>query len=424
MRKKEKEQDEKVPINNKLKEEDLNLYHTVQNIKKISLKNKSIIVSMGSTKKLLFSFELIHFLPAQIKRVPLESTDNVNTSVIIGPSAKKPLKLLSPVMISGMSLGTVSIKVKKIISEVAADLKIAFNSGEGGILEEELANAGNYLIGQFPSVNNEVDIERLTRVAAIEIRFGQGAYPGRESYLPAEKLTADISSIKGIKGPESIYSPAHHFDLTSPSKIKEKIKWLKEKTGGVPVGAKIGCGDIENDVKILAFVGADFIALDGFGGGTGATDLFVRENVGVPIIVSLPRAVKALVKTGLRDRISIIAGGGLRTSADFAKCLALGADAVYIGTAALIAIGCEQFRICHTGFCPAGITTHIPLLENRLDLNDGINKLTSFIKISTREIADFARIVGKNDIKKLNKNDIFSFSKDLSNLTGIRWLNS
>jgi len=419
---KNKKIEDKVPANFKLKQENSGFYQILQNIKQISKTNKSLIVSMGSQKKLLYSFDQIHFLPAQIDKIPLESNERVDTSVIIGPQAKKPLKLSSPIMISGISLGTISLKVRQIFSQVAANLSIAYNSGEGGILDDELDRAGKYLIGQYSTADSKIDLERLSRVAAVEIRFGQGAYPGRESFLPPEKLTTDIASVRGIKGPEPTYSPAHHLDMDSPEKIQEKIHWLKGKTGGVPVGVKIGCGNIEQDMEILAKAEADFIVLDGFGGGTGATDMFVRENVGIPIIAALPRAVKFLNSHNLKTKISIIASGGLRTSADFAKCISLGATAVYIGTAALIAINCEQFRICHTNLCPTGIATHIPALTERLDTSEGTTRLTNFINICTREIADFARIAGKNNIKKLDSTDIISLNKELSELTGIKWL--
>ena len=205
--------------------------------------------------------------------------------------------------------------------------------------------------------------------------------------------------------------------------LKEKIRWLKELTSGTPVGAKIGCGDIENDVEILAEAGADFVALDGFGGGTGATELFVRENVGVPIVAALPRADKHLKKIGKRNKVSLIAGGGLRTSADFAKCLALGADAVYIGTSALIAINCQQYRICHTGQCPTGVTTNDPVLLQQLNVDEGIRKLTNFMNISNMEVANLARIVGKDDVRKLGIEDLVALKKDLAEVTGVKWLN-
>jgi len=198
---------------------------------------------------------------------------------------------------------------------------------------------------------------------------------------------------------------------------------LRALTDGVPIGAKIGCGNIENDVELLVDSGADFIALDGFGGGTGATESFVRENVGVPILAALPRAVRHLKKMEARNRVSLIAGGRLRTSADFAKCLALGADAVYIGTSALIAINCKQYRICHTGNCPTGVATNNPALLQRLDVDEGIHRLTNFMNVSNLEMANFARIVGKADVRKLDIEDLVSLERDLAEITGVKWLN-
>jgi glutamate synthase domain-containing protein 2 len=227
----------------------------------------------------------------------------------------------------------------------------------------------------------------------------------------------------GLTVNEDAYSPAHHSDIGNKDELEEKMKWLRGLTGGVPIGAKIGCGNVENDVEILARSGVDFISLDGFGGGTGATETFVRENVGIPIVAALPRAAVHLRKMGARNKISLIAGGGLRTSGDFAKCLALGADAVYIGTSALIAINCQQYRICHTGHCPTGVTTNDPILLTRLDVDEGVRRLTNFMNVSNSEVANFARIVGKDDVKKFGIEDLIALNKDLSEVTGVKWLN-
>lgn len=280
-----------------------------------------------------------------------------------------------------------------------------------------------YMIGQYATGRFGISDEKLKMVAAVEIRFGQGAYPGRGSYLPAGKITEDIAKVRGLKKGVAAYSPAHHADMMNAGDIKEKVLWLKKLTGGIPVGAKIGCGDIEKDIAVLAGAGVDFIALDGFGGGTGATDCYVRENVGVPILAALPRAAMIMRDLGVKNRISLIAGGGLRRFADFAKCLALGADAVYIGTAALIAINCEQYRICHTGLCPTGITTHNPALLTQLDVEKGIEKLSNFIAISTEEIAELARITGKNNIAELANDDLVALHRDLAEITGVKWVN-
>ena len=409
-------------IRSRRENEDRSSYLKILHIKEIAHTGASVLSSMGSQKQLPFSFDQIHFLPAQLYRLPLERDDKIDTSFCLGPSSAKPLYLSSPIMISGMSLGAVSINLKLIFADVAADLGIAFNSGEGGILDEEIDKAGEHLIGQYCTVASEVDMERLSRVAAVEIRFGQGAYPGWESYLPPEKLSPEIARIRGLKGTEPVYSPAHHLNINNAQELKNTVEWLKNKTGGKPVGAKIGCGNVENDIGILISSGVDFIALDGFGGGTGATENFVRENTGIPIIAALPRAVKYLQDCRVKDRITLIAAGGLRTSADFAKCLALGADAVYIGTAALIAVNCEQYRVCHAGLCPTGITTHNPELTGQISVTEGTRKLANFIRVSTEEIANIARITGKKDIKELDSSDLISLNKDLADLTGIKWL--
>lgn len=412
----------KIVMRKKKSREDDSFYQTVSEIKEAAYTGKSIVKSMGTLKKMPFSFDELHFIPAQIHKIPLNKEESVKTEVVIGPSSKKPLKVSSPIMISGMSFGAVSKNVRTVISKTAKEMKIAFNSGEGGILKDELEIASEYMIGQYATGRFGVGEGVLKKVAAVEIRFGQGAYPGKGSFLPAGKITPEIAKARGLKKGESSYSPAHHSDMRNAEDVKKKISYLRKLTGGVPIGAKIGCGNIEKDIRILIDAKVDFIALDGFGGGTGATDSYVRENVGIPIIAALPRAARFLGKLGVKEKISLIAGGGLRASADFAKCLAMGADAVYIGTAALIAINCEQYRICHTGLCPTGVTTHDPALVSQIDINEGVRKLSNFIKISTEEIANFTRIVGKKNIGELNKNDLVSLNKDLAGLAGAEWL--
>lgn len=397
-------------------------YQTIVDIKTMSETGESIIRSMGSLKKLdcALSFDNLNFIPAQVARIPLDREEKVKTEVVIGPAAKKPLRVSSPIMISGMSFGAISKNVQLVISKVAKDLRIAFNSGEGGVLEE-LYKVKEYLIGQYATGRFGINEDVIKKLVAVEIRFGQGAYPGKGSYLPAKKMTDEVANLRGLKTGESAYSPAHHHDMKTPREIAKKVAWLREITGGVPIGAKIGCGNIKEDIKILVDAGIDYIAVDGFGGGTGATDRHIRDNVGLPIIAALPLVYKILEDLGVKERITLIAGGGLRTSADFAKCLALGADAVYIGTAALIAINCQQYRICHTGLCPTGVTTHNPELTKHLDVEEGIRRLKNFVKVSTEEIAEFARIVGKDDVNKFASDDLVAMNKHLSEMTGVRW---
>ena len=415
--------DKKILIRKKRSQENPDFYQAVADIKLMAERGESIMRSMGSQKVMPFSFSDLHFIPAQVHKIPLNPEEEVKTEVIIGPISKRPLKISSPIIISGMSFGATSKNVKLVIHQVSKKLGMAYNSGEGGILPEELENQPNYLIGQYATGRFGVNENVLGKVAAVEIRFGQGAYPGKGSYLPAKKMTEEVAKLRGLKTGEDSYSPAHHHDMKNPEEIKDKIIWLRQITGGVPVGAKIGCGNIEKDIEILAKAGVDFIAIDGFSGGTGATEYVVRENVGIPLIAALPRAIKTLEKMKVKEKVSLIAGGGLRTSADFAKCLALGADAVYIGTAALIAINCEQYRICQTGLCPTGVTTHNPMLTKQLDVEEGMRKLSNFLKVTNHELETLVRIVGKNDIKKLDKKDLVSLKNDLAEIIGVKWVN-
>jgi glutamate synthase domain-containing protein 2 len=403
--------------------EDSSFYQTVVDIKEESINNKSRIVSMGSLRELPFSLDDIQFIPAQVNKIPLNQEEHVNTTVNLGPNASKPLKLSSPIMITGLSFGAINKNVIQVITETASKLKIGFNTGEGGLTTDEKINGLDYRIVQYSTGRFGVDEEILKSAAAVEIRFGQGAYPGKGSYLPSEKMTSEVARVRGLSSGEASYSPAHHYDMTNPQDIKNKVSYLREITHGVPIGAKIGCGDVKADVKVLVNSNVDYIALDGFGAGTGATDLYIRDNVGIPIFAALPQAYKTLTELGVKDKISLIASGGLLRSADFAKCLALGADAVYIGTAALIAINCQQYRICYTGLCPTGVTTQNPQLMKQLNINEGVKRLTNFIELSTEEISNLTRIVGKDDVNKLDKNDIISINKDLSRICGIRWLN-
>lgn len=413
----------KVVMRKKRSDESNEFYQTVADIKTMAETGESIVRPMGSLKKpgCGISFDNLHFVPSQIVKIPLNQEEKVNTEIIIGPNAKKPFKVSSSIMISGMSFGATSKNVHLVISQVARELKIAFNSGEGGILDELYASK-DYLIGQYATGRFGINEDVIKKVAAVEIRFGQGAYPGKGSYLPAKKMTDEVAKLRGLKTGEAAYSPAHHHDMTTPEQIKNKVDWLRELTGGVPIGAKIGCGNVEDDVKVLANAGVDYIAIDGFGGGTGATNAYVKDNVGIPIIAALPQAHKMLKDLGVKEKITLIAAGGLRTSADFAKCLALGADAVYIGTAALIAINCQQYRVCHTGLCPTGVTTHRPELTSQLEIDEGVRKLSNFIKISTEEIAEITRIVGKNNVNELSSDDLVSLNKNLAQICGVKWV--
>ena len=242
----------------KILDENEEVYRTIVDISNVADKGKSTLCSMGSLKKMPFSLVDLHFVPAQIFKIPKHSSEKVNTEVVIGPEAKKPLRVSSPIMISGMSYGAVSKNVRLILAKVASNLQVAVNAGEDIVLAEELDIASKQLIVQYSTVRFGITEEILKRASAVEIRFGQGAFPGWESLLPATKVSPEVAKLMGQKRIEDAHSPAHHPDIRNQEELKEKIRWLKDLTGGTPVGAKIGCGDIENDVEILADSGCRF----------------------------------------------------------------------------------------------------------------------------------------------------------------------
>jgi glutamate synthase domain-containing protein 2 len=401
--------------------EDCDRYRRIFDIKEVAATGESIVRAMGSEKKMPFSLDDLHLLPAQVWRIPVNKEEPVNTEIVLGPEAEKPLHAPVPILVSGLSFGAVSRNVRVSISGAAGADRFLFNSGEGGVLDEELL-ASDRLIVQYSTGRFGITDPLLRKGAAVEIRFGQGAYPGKGSLLPAAKMTEEVARIRGLKKGEDAYSPAHHSDMITPGQIHDKVDWLKELTGGVPVGAKIGCGNVEKDLNVLVDAEVDFITLDGFGGGTGATNYYVRENVGIPLMAALPRAVRYLERQGVRNKITLIADGNLRTSADYMKCIALGADAVYTGTAALIAINCEQYRLCHTGLCPTGVTTQDPVLVRQCVVEEGIRKLRNYIRVMNEEIAELTRIAGKTDIHALGPEDLVALTREASSVSGCAWV--
>ncbi|UTB31820.1 MAG: glutamate synthase-related protein [Methanobacterium sp. ERen5] len=211
----------KIFMRKKHSDEDDDHYQTIVDIKDESAVGESVIGSMGSLKKLPFSLDDLYFVPAQVMKLPLNTTDPVKTSIVLGKDAKKPLELSNPIMISGLSFGAVSKSAKSVISKTASNLNVGFNSGEGGVLDEELARSKTMVV-QYSTGRFGVEDEILKNAAAIEIRFGQGAYPGKGSYLPAEKMTEEVSSKRNLENGEPAYSPAHHPDILTPRDLKRR----------------------------------------------------------------------------------------------------------------------------------------------------------------------------------------------------------
>lgn len=364
-----------------------------------------------------FSWDDILIKGAQLARVPLNEDEPVRTRTVIGPRADKPLEIEMPVYVTHMSFGALSREVKIALATGSAAAFTAMCSGEGGILPESLAAAHKYIFEYVPNRYSVTD-ENLQAVDAVEIKIGQSAKPGMGGHLPAEKVTEEISKVRGSPVGQDITSPARFEDIRDKDELKKKVAWLRDKTGGKPIGVKLAAGHIEGDLKAALHAEPDFITIDGRPGATGAAPKSVKAATSVPTLFALYRARKYLDKKDAKG-VSLVITGGLRVSADFAKALALGADAVAIGTAALMACGCQQYRMCHTGKCPVGIATQNPELRGRLDIDKSAQRLANFLRVCNEELKAFARLTGRRDVHGLSVDDLCTVNTEISRHTDI-----
>ena len=385
-------------------------------IHRMAVTGASIVEPMRA-KKAGASWDDILIRGAQLARLPLNPAEPVNTRTVIGPRAKQPLVIETPVYVTHMSFGALSAETQEAIARGTAAVGTAMGSGEGGILPQARAAAGRYIFEYVPN-RYSVSDENLQRADAIEIKIGQSAKPGMGGHLPGAKVTAEIAAIRGFPPGTDIHSPARFADVGGREELRAKVDWLRERSGGRPIGIKLAAGNVEADLEVALFAGPDFITVDGRPGGTGASPKFVKAATSVPTVFALFRARAFLDANGAKD-VSLVITGGLRVSSDFAKALALGADAVAIGTAAMIACGCQQYRVCNTGRCPVGIATQDPELRARFDVDAATARLANFLRVSTSELADFARLTGHADVHALTLADLCTTSSEVSGHTAI-----
>lgn len=377
---------------------------------------ESIIEPMR-TKAPAFSWDDILIKGAQLAKLPLNKDEPVNTRTVIGVNAAKPLVMETPLYVTHMSYGALSKEVKIALSRGSAEVKTATCSGEGGILPESFEQAYKYIFEYVPN-KYSVTEENLKRVDAIEIKFGQSAKPGMGGHLPGGKVTKEIAEIRGFPEGTDIISPAHFADITTKEELHKTVTWLREVSEGRPIGIKVAAGNIEDDLEVALFAEPDFITVDGRAGATGAAPKFVKMATSVPTMFALYRAKKFLKKRKV-DHVALLITGGFRISPDFAKALALGADGIALGTSALMACGCQQYRICHTGKCPMGITTQDPSLRARFDIEVSTKRLANYLRVSTKELMDFARLTGNADVHALSINDLCTTNSEISQYIGI-----
>ena len=385
-------------------------------IQHIAVTGESIIEPMR-TRKPVASWDEILVMGAQLASLPLNEDEPVTTRTVIGPKASQPLVISTPVFVSHMSFGALSREAKIALAKGSARVETAMCSGEGGILPESLEAAHRYIFEFVPNRYSVTD-ENLKAVDAIEIKIGQSAKPGMGGHLPGHKVTEEIAAVRGFPQGEDVISPAHFEDITNPEQLRQKVAWLREASGGKPIGIKLAAGHIEADLEIALQADPDFITIDGRPGATGAALKSVKDSTAIPTIFALARARRYL-DSMVAEGISLVITGGFRTSSEMAKALAMGTDAVAIASAALIAIGCQQYRICDTGRCPVGITTQDPDLRSRFDIDRSAERLANFFRVTTGELENFARLTGHADVHQLSVDDLRTTSSEIAKYTDI-----
>ena len=375
--------------------------------------------SMGVPRKDLPHWDDIQILPAQMARKPLLDNVPVRTSVTIGPRAEKPLKLDIPLFVSDMSYGALSEEAKIALARGAQLAGTGICSGEGGMLPEEQAENTRYFY-ELASAKFGWKPELVELVQAFHFKGGQGAKTGTGGHLPGEKVQDKIAEVRGLEPGQSAISPATFIDLHTPADFKKVADEVRERSGGIPIGFKLSANHIEDDIDFALAASADYIILDGRGGGTGAAPLIFRDHISVPTIPALARARRHLDAKSGRD-VTLVITGGLRMAEDFAKAMALGADAIALSNSAMQAVGCIAARMCNSNNCPVGVATQKPELRKRLDVQIGAEKLARYFGSSVELMQVLARACGRSSLSDFHHSDITTWKREMADLSGINF---
>lgn len=375
------------------------------------------MVAMGVPRLQLPQWDDIQIVTAQLATRPLAMDAEVGTELVIGPNADKPLKLAIRLFVSDMSFGALSEEAKIALARGAEMAGTGICSGEGGMLPEEQAENSRYLY-ELASAMFGYDEALLEKVQAFHFKGGQAAKTGTGGHLPGRKVTERIARVRGLEVGRDAVSPSRFADLTTASDFHRFADRVRERTGGIPIGFKLSANRIEADIDFALEASADYIILDGRGGGTGAAPRLFRDHISVPTIPALVRARRHLDAQGRAD-VTLIITGGLRVPEDFVKALALGADGVALANSAIQAVGCISARMCHTNNCPSGVATQKPELRKRLDVNAGAERLARFLKSSTTLMQVLARACGHDHLSRFNRDDLTAWRRDMRELTGL-----
>ncbi len=424
--------------------------HYIQNAAETGLYD---IRGLGAKRKVP-TFDDLVFLTASASRYPLEGyRERCLSKTVLGTRfAKQPLELEIPITIAGMSFGALSARAKESLGRGASAMGTSTTTGDGGMTPEE-REASNYLVYQCLPSRYGFNPEDLRKADAIELVIGQGAKPGGGGMLLGKKISPRVASMRTL--PEGIdqRSACRHPDWTGPDDLAIKLSELREITDWrVPIYVKMGATRVREDVKLAVKAGADVVVIDGMQGGTAATQQVFIEHTGIPTLAALPLAVEALEEMNVLGEVQLIISGGIRTGADVAKALALGADAVSIGQAAMMAIGCNSrtwqhngepiyatadyaamgtapgfCHHCQSGKCPVGIATQLPELESRLCSEEGAKRLKNYLQVLNMEVTTLARACGKSNVHHLEREDLVALTIEAAAmakvpLAGTNWI--
>ena len=397
-------------------------------------------------KRALPTFDDLVFLAASISRYPLEGyREKCSTKTILGTRfAKKPVELDIPITVAGMSFGSLSARVKEALGTAARELGTSTTTGDGGMTEEERRSSKTLVYQCLPS-RYGFNPDHVRQADAIEVVIGQGAKPGGGGMLLGQKVNPRVAKMRTLPAGIDQRSACRHPDWTGPDDLTIKINELRELTDWqIPIYVKIGATRVFHDVKLCVHAGADVIVVDGMQGGTAATQTVFIENVGIPTLAAVRQAVDALEDMNMKGKVQLIVSGGIRTGADVAKAIALGADAVSVGQGVLMALGCNSDTYmhngehidatadyekigtapgfchhCHTGKCPVGITTQDPELELRLEPSIGAKRLKNYFKTMNMELTTIARACGKGDVHHLEREDLVALTIEAAAMAGV-----
>ena len=378
------------------------------------------MTSMGVPRYQLPHWDDLQIMVAQMARKPLMEDQPVATELVIGPAARRPLELKIPLFVSDMSFGALSEEAKIALAKGAEMAGTGICSGEGGMLPEEQQMNSRYFY-ELASARFGYSEALLEKVQAFHFKGGQGAKTGTGGHLPGSKNIGKIAEVRGIPAGEPAISPPTFSDLTTPKDFASFADRVREVTGGIPIGFKLSANHIERDMAFALEAGADYIILDGRGGGTGAAPELFRDHISVPTIPALARARRFLDDNNASGRVTLIITGGLRVPSDFVKALALGADGIAVSNSAMQAIGCVAARMCNTNNCPAGIATQKAELRQRLHVEKSAQQLANFFNAAVELMQVMARACGHSHLNQFSKDDLATWKYNMARLAGVAY---